>query len=192
MIKAEYRSAKRSRTLIKKAFVELLFESDISQITVRDIADKADINRGTFYAHYRDVYDVLDQIENELIEALGRMLDEFQNQGIIRNPLELMLAIADYLEKDPEFNRLLIRSRGANTFLLKLRQVVVQRLIADKILVSQIKNPVELQLCASYIAAGGVGALQDWFNSDMTIPLRTIAAILDRLVRKGMEDFLRG
>lgn len=191
MAKAEYRSAKRSRTLVKKAFAELLLEQDISQITVRDIAERADINRGTFYAHYRDVYDVLEQIENELIDAVDQMLDDFQQQDIIRNPLELLLAIANYLEKDSEFNIHLLRSRGANTLLLKLRKLVVHRLTTDKMLMLYIKSPVELQLCASYIAAGGVGVLQDWFSSDMTVPLRSIATTVDRLVRKGIEDFLQ-
>lgn len=190
--KAEYRSAKRSRKLIRNAVVELMADRDISQITVRDIAERADINRGTFYAHYRDIYDVLEQIENELIATLGALLDDFQSRGIIRTPLDLMLAIAEYLEEDLEFNRQLIRSRGANSFLLKLRKVVVQRLTIDKVLVRSVKNPVELQLCATYIAAGGVGLLQDWFNGDMTVPLRSIAVVLDRLVRKGMEDFFTG
>lgn len=44
--KAEYRSAIRSRKLIKTAFMELAAEKEISKITVKDIADRADINRG--------------------------------------------------------------------------------------------------------------------------------------------------
>ncbi len=189
--KAEYRSARRSRNLIKQAMAELLAEKDISQITVKEVAEMADINRGTFYAHYRDTYDVLEQIEDELIAALGQLLDDFASRGLVQNPLDLMLAIARYLEQDLEFNKRLMRSRGANTFLLKLRKMIVQRLMTDKVLLRRMKNPAELPLCASYLAAGGVGVMQDWFNGDMAVPLRNIAVVVDRLVENGMQTFFK-
>lgn len=76
-MKAEYKSAVRSRTLIKRAFLELLREKSIDKITVTDIVARADINRGTFYAHYDDIDSlrkaVWADIENELYDALGDM-----------------------------------------------------------------------------------------------------------------------
>ncbi len=187
--KAEYRSSKRSKQLIKKAVAGLMVEKDISKITVQEIAARADINRGTFYAHYRDTYDVLEQIENEYVTALKTLLDEFSRRGLVRTPRDLMLAISAYLEQDLEFNQLLFRSRSANTFLLKFRRVIAQYIMTDQTLLLRVKNKTELQLCASYIAAGGVGLIQDWFNGDMTIPLRNLAGVTDRLVTQGMESF---
>ena len=84
--KAEYRSAVRSRKLIKQAYVELIQKKDVDKITVMDIVTKADINRGTFYAHYKCVMDVSEQIENETISSLLEFLDEFKNTLLIENP----------------------------------------------------------------------------------------------------------
>ena len=50
--RAEYRSAIRSRRMIREAYTVLLKEKDLSKITVTDIVNRADINRATFYAHY--------------------------------------------------------------------------------------------------------------------------------------------
>ena len=53
--KAEYRSAIRSRRLIREAYTQLLKEKNLQKITVTDIVTRAEINRATFYAHYPDV-----------------------------------------------------------------------------------------------------------------------------------------
>ena len=76
--KAEYRSAIRSRKLIIQAFIELMQEKELEKITVTDIVKRADINRGTFYAHYQDTSAVIEQIGNDIISKLIEFLDEFQ------------------------------------------------------------------------------------------------------------------
>ena len=72
----EYRSAIRSRSMIKKAFIELIDEKDITDISVVDVVNRADISRNTFYAHYDDVYSVLEELENEFIDKLRIYLGE--------------------------------------------------------------------------------------------------------------------
>ncbi len=63
-----YKNSARSESLIKKATIELLSEKkDISKITVSEIVERAEINRGTFYNHYKDIEDVLNQIEDEVM-----------------------------------------------------------------------------------------------------------------------------
>ena len=69
MAKAEYRSAVRSRKLINEALVDLLTEKPLDKITVTDVVKRADINRGTFYAHYRDIPDVVDHLIQQTFSA---------------------------------------------------------------------------------------------------------------------------
>ena len=56
---------------------QLLLEKDLSSITVRELTDLADVNRGTFYTHYRDLYDMLEQMEQEMFQELEDMLDSY-------------------------------------------------------------------------------------------------------------------
>ena len=72
----EYRSAIRSRNMIKRAFIELLDEKAISDISVVDIVNRADISRNTFYAHYDDVFCVLEELENDFIGKLRFYIGE--------------------------------------------------------------------------------------------------------------------
>ena len=79
--KAEYKSAKRSRKLIRSAFAKLLLEKPIEKITVTDIVKEADLNRGTFYAHYQSPYSVVEEIENEIIDKVLDWLAEADYQN---------------------------------------------------------------------------------------------------------------
>ena len=104
---AEYRSAIRSRRMIREAYTVLLKEKDLSKITVTDIVNRADINRATFYAHYPDVRGVTEEIENEIIAKMLEVLKEFEFTNFFRNPTPLLLQLSRYLEEDAEFYRIL-------------------------------------------------------------------------------------
>ena len=56
---------KRTRQLLQDAFVSLLGEKDFQTVTVQDIAERATVNRATFYAHYLDKYDLADRLARE-------------------------------------------------------------------------------------------------------------------------------
>lgn len=59
-----------TQNLIKSTLISLLEEKDISKITVKELCDKAEISKGTFYLHYCNIYDVLEGIESEFIATM--------------------------------------------------------------------------------------------------------------------------
>ena len=61
----EDRRLRRTRERLRESLLELLGEKDIRAVTVKELTDRADVNRGTFYSHYQDIYDMLDQLEAE-------------------------------------------------------------------------------------------------------------------------------
>lgn len=85
--KAEYKSAIRSRKMIRHAFVELVLEKDLEKITVKNIVERAEVSRGTFYAHYSDILAVIEEIENELMGKMVEFLNDFKAVEIIQNPM---------------------------------------------------------------------------------------------------------
>ncbi len=73
-MKATYRNSIRSRELIKEAMFQLLNKKEISQITVSDIVREANINRGTFYNHYNNPIEIIEEVKDELISSLSEGL----------------------------------------------------------------------------------------------------------------------
>ena len=72
------RRIRRTKRLLRQALAELMNEKEFKDITVKEITERADLNRGTFYFHYTDTYDLKDKIENELVDVFRESLDSYQ------------------------------------------------------------------------------------------------------------------
>ncbi|MBP3209850.1 MAG: TetR/AcrR family transcriptional regulator, partial [Oscillospiraceae bacterium] len=69
-IKKEDRRVRRTKKLLTQALTELMQQKQIKDITVTELTEKADMNRGTFYLYYRDVFDMVEKIEDDMFSAL--------------------------------------------------------------------------------------------------------------------------
>ena len=73
-----YRNKIRTKKMIRKAFAELVAEKqDISKITVKELVERADISKSTFYGHYQDIYAVTEEFESEILELLNETLNTY-------------------------------------------------------------------------------------------------------------------
>ncbi len=123
-VRAEYRSSIRSRLLITNALLKLIKVKDFGEITITDIVKEADINRGTFYAHFKDTSDVLRFMESESVENIASILtgegDVFFNTALYLKGEESLLRKLISLDEGVIFNSLLrqaLRKKGMNSFL---------------------------------------------------------------------------
>lgn len=187
--KAEYRSAIRSRRMIRQAFVELMQEKDLEKITVTDIITRADLNRGTFYAHYQDTRAVIEEIENEIIEKMLEFLREFHSKSFFQNPLPLLLMLARYLEEDVEFFRILINSKGSEQFLVKLKSIFVSYMKTDTDIQSSIKTSPEFMIRVHFFAGGVVNLYQAWFRGEMDYSLNELSLVISKIITENSEIF---
>jgi AcrR family transcriptional regulator len=176
--KAEYRNAIRSRNLIRKAFVELLHEKGFERITVTDIVSRADINRGTFYAHYRDTMAVLDQIENEIAVQMEGLIEECNKKDLIKDPMPVLLEMGRILQDNFEFYRLLITSSESGSFLRKLRTVFVKKMMDDPRTKARYRNRDKFYINLTFFAGGMTAVYEDWFAGKIDKPSEEIAAMV--------------
>lgn len=79
------RNARRSVRLLKEALVELLVESPYDRISVSDVTRRADLNRGTFYAHFDDMDDLLRSVLDDFAEAVSRIVNNADVAGTFEN-----------------------------------------------------------------------------------------------------------
>jgi len=181
--KAEYKSALRSKHLIRQAFVELLQEKDLEKITVTDIITRADLNRGTFYAHYQDVRAVIEQIENEIIGRMLEFLGEFRHKNFFQNPLPLLLKVSRYVEADLEFHRILINSKGAVPFLEKLKKIFVEYMKTDSDIPEAVKKSPEFTVSVNFFAGGVINLYQVWFRGETNYTLNELALVVSKIIK---------
>ena len=72
--KKEDRRVRRTKKLLTHGLIQLMKEKQVQDITVRELADLVDVNRGTFYLYYRDIFDMLDSIEQELLNQVNQLI----------------------------------------------------------------------------------------------------------------------
>lgn len=186
--KAEYRSAIRSRWMIREAYTQLLKEKDLSRITVTDIVKRADLNRATFYAHYPDVRGVTEEIENEIIAKMLAVLEEFRYTSFFRNPAPLLLKLSRYLEEDTDFYRTLVRANGSEIFIEKLKRVFTDHMIKSSDIPDDMRHSKMVELRVAYFAGGIVNLYQQWFRGDLDCTLNDIAMEVSKLLQLEAQE----
>ena len=110
------RRIRKTRRVIRQCLTELLKTKRIQDITVREISEKADINRGTFYLHYRDIFDLMEQIENELLEELEDVLNHFKASDLLSNPALVFTRVFHLVKENSDMVSILIGQNGDINF----------------------------------------------------------------------------
>ena len=161
MAKAEYRSALRSKKLITDALVELLDEKTLDKITVTDIVKKADINRGTFYAHYENVSDVVTSIfasAYSIITASIRDLD--LDMGIMLQELQIVM------EKDFEFYQKIFSSDINMKIYEEISNGLISYIYDHEAEISHISH-ADFIFYTSFYSGGIIKLYRDWFIGEL-------------------------
>ena len=101
----------RSKRALRDALIELMEERSFDGFSVNDLCERADLNRGTFYNHFRDKDDLLAQLEAEVMEDLERFQVQMRNLTVHellgyrarKKPLPLLVGLFDYLREQGDF-----------------------------------------------------------------------------------------
>ncbi len=190
MSKAEYRSSIRSKNLIKRALAKLLHEKDISKITVTDVIGAADISRGTFYAHFSDIYSVLDQIENEELSALLDLVSALGEDAIIKNPRAFVSTICNYIGNDFEYYKMLILSNlVTNNFLERLSRIYNEKALETIESMPYNISRDEATAFLSFICAGVISVFTDWLNGTLDMKPDEVANTISDLIISAQGFF---
>ena len=123
--RALYSSAIRSKKQLQEAFSELLQEKDYSRITVTDVTTRAGLNRSTFYAHYGNIGDLSEDVFGKTAQGLYELLESKLFVGLSDNPEPVLKDLSDYLQREENLYRLLVRARQANTYVESVRQNIL-------------------------------------------------------------------
>jgi len=183
-IKVDRRSEK-TKKVIREAFLILITENDISKITIKEISDLADINRKTFYAYYKDKYDLLDEIENEFIEKFVRMIDDFDFQILLSNPYEIFYQLTKLLHHNMGICELFINNDTlGNNLLEKIKNVMTEKLLT--MMTNKVtSDDIFLSYINDFIVAGLISAYTKWFKSDRSISLEELSQELSLIITSG-------
>jgi AcrR family transcriptional regulator len=175
---------KRTRKLIQDAFASLLTETSFHAISVQDIAERATVNRATFYAHFVDKYALLEHVVGEWFgEALNRRV----TVAMPFTPSNLHLLIVAVLEAFADFRR---HCKPADRTLDPLIESRVQRELEAFIAIwlkmlprTGASKPANRDIAATVLSWAIFGAAIDWSRDASPVAVDVVARqVLSTLV----------
>jgi len=179
----------KTRKAIKQVFIRMMTEKDISDITIKEIADQADINRKTFYFHYTDVNGVLDDIENDVLEQLCGIIESFDIQKAIYDPYLIFKELTNIINDDFDFYKYFLQSTSDSRLLEKIKHVLKNRII--ELVGPEINNKKMLPYAIEFAVSGILSIYREWFNSDRTYSLEEVSAFAGSLTFNGLYTIFR-
>jgi AcrR family transcriptional regulator len=166
------RRSLRTRKMLWEALIALIQEKEYSEITIQDIADRANVNRVTFYLHYRDKRDLLESsvevIFNDLTSKITPLTGENFRLDI---PPEGMVIVYRYIAENAKFYRIILGENGipflVNRFRKYLSELTIQRF--QLLTTPEGQGRVPLEIVAEYAAGSIIGLINWWLENDMPI-----------------------
>lgn len=174
----------KTKKAIRNAFLMLRIEKDMDKITIKELADRADVDRKTVYNYYKNVEEILGEIENELV---ANFKEATRTIAGVSNPETYFIRITELIEKDMDMYELLMRSD--NSQFVHKTVVVLNDWIHNALNKSGTLNPDKIATATEYVAAGIFCAYRSWFHSDRKVPLKEFSLGLCQLVIHGLPAY---
>lgn len=183
--KKEDRRIRRTKKLLSQGLIELMQQKQVKDITVRELADLVDVNRGTFYLYYRDIFDMLERLEEELFEQLNVVILAHKGEPILTHARPMLKDLFRIVAENKEICSVLLSDNGDIKFLQKLSDVIQEKLRMDW-LNGYVENETEFEYRYAFGALGFIGLLRTWLHRDCVESADDMAAFADSLIRQGI------
>jgi len=165
---------KKTKGLIQTSFMHILEKKSFESITIGDITKHAQINRGTFYLHYEDKFDLLEKIEKQLFEDLGNHIDELQShylsiQTFEKGQEQIAAKLFTFIELQSPILKIFLSDHGRAGFHLRFRDAFTEKvrvnLEKDESFTANLTVPMEYFL--SFITSAFLGLIEQWIQNGL-------------------------
>ena len=120
-----------TKEYLSNALLSLMDEKNFEDITITDIVKKADINRGTFYAHYDNTSDVLKSISSSVMDEISSVFKARNNSDVLWNPRVYLKQISDFFLTNPKYFAQLVATDKISEVLDDARHSAIEKIISD-------------------------------------------------------------
>lgn len=176
----------RTKALLIRSLSALMKQKNIKDITVKELCEYADINRGTFYLHYKDIYDMLDSIEQELSDKFLQIFQKYNSETNEDFPYPLFLEIFKLVDDNAELFRVLIGPNGDISFIMKIFKLYNIHCLQSEFNKLSPQFSMNQVYYSNFILYGCVGLLEQWLSRDTKESPEKMAELITKLVSTGV------
>lgn len=169
MKKKENRSVLKTKNRLKEELIVLLKEKPATEIRVKELCELADVNRGTFYYHYSDIFDMVNKLQEEFFHEFNEIIGDMNlSNGKTDNKIEpnyIIEKVFEFFDENAEISEVFIGPNGDKSFLNRLKLLVDEKCsnVWDEA-GSHMEEP-EYDLFNSFIINGCIGLIETWLKT---------------------------
>lgn len=176
----------KTKDAIKTAYIELLKENNTSKITITKIAQKANIDRKTFYLHYDSTDDIMSEIIEDDLSDLTHMLNK---NRLSIHPMDTTLILHHMnacIMKDIEFFQCIANRPDFELFSRKMKDILVQKSI-QTLSESSNLSLIEITIYSKFFISGIIDIYSDWFRNKKVITLEELEKLANNVIHNGIQ-----
>ena len=191
-VSKDNRSTRRTRSAIREALTEMLALKPVGKITVQELIDKANICRTTFYAHYEDIYDLLSEVENDILSEIREGLEGLDQAPIrVEEQYPAIEAVVEVYARHENLIRLLNGPNGDPAFDAQLQDTIYDATRRLRILKEGDAFDEERhRLYSCYVISGGISVLNRLLSSGLPLDPAEASRVLGAMAAAGERVFL--
>ena len=177
MEKKENRKIRYTKMVIRESLMELMKTKSILSVSVKDICDLADISRSTFYDHYKDQYDLLQQTQDETLAYFEDILNKYQDKQTKKDTYQMVEEMFTYIANNGSTIQVLLSENGDIGFQKKLLYHFVMHNQITKYF-SEKQDDTTQPYYSVFLIHGAIGLIQHWLKDNMAMPVPQLAKML--------------
>ena len=183
------RRVKYTKMVLRQSLLELIKDRPLSKVTIKEICELADVNRGTFYKHYNDQYHLLDEIQSDLGSEMRSAIEK--RLTLSSGSADIITETIRCIAAQSSLCRIVCSDFGDGEFLKKLMFTAHEQFIEEwktKLRKADVK---QLDRFYTYTANGIAAVVREWLQSGMDESPEEIASFIEKAINYGLSSFVR-
>ena len=184
--------SQKTKNCILQALFKLLEKKSLDDITITELAETANINRKTFYAHYNSVQDVIEETGNEIADNLLTLCKEMSNDYSILNPDILFRCLNILANGNPEQFGAIFGNTRNNVILHQFTDILCRHIQSsiENTSTIELNNEAYVPFVAAFIAGGLMNTYCEWGQKNPEVNLDEVTQLTSRLILSGIQSEL--
>ena len=180
------RRVKKTKKQLRLALMDLMSEKAKKNISVRELAERADINRGTFYIHYKDVSDLLQRLEDEMAERLSDMCRHHASNTEISS-YPFLTDLYRFVLDNADLCRVLLGPNGDRAYTERICGILRSYFLRDFLARFYSGSSDRMDYFCSFIVSGNLTLTLEWLSGGAKETPEEMAALAGAIIMDGVR-----
>lgn len=186
------RRVKYTKQALKDSLIDALREKTIEKITVKELCERADVNRGTFYSHYSDQFALYNEVVRGLIAESIKITEPFMNPNErIHDKLKTAVVVFKYIKANSEIFQILLENLsifGTDKYDDMFNKMIHNVYLDD--IKKQVPNDRLVDMVYQFVISANLTLIKYWLNTGMKESEEEMAILAMKLTTKGITGLM--